>query len=427
MITILGAGLSGLGAAYHLKDEYIILEKEAEVGGLCRSVNINGYVFDIAPHILFTKDEYVDQLIHRLLEGNLLTHDRKAYILVEGTYVKYPFEANLYPLPQSIIEECIKGVIDRPSYKPHNFLEWILTTFGEGIAKHYMVPYNKKIWKYDLSKINMEWVAGRVPAPSVDDMRKGAKREMEKDFGPNAQFLYPKHFGISALPNKIAESVNLSVNSEVVEIELTDRGVKTTYRRGCGQKETYSKMVFSSIPLPELVKMLKDVPTDVDRAAKSLIYNSLICVDVGVKRTNIIDKHWLYFPDEEVIFNRISFPMNLSPFTTPKGRSSILVEVTYRGKSPSVGEVKTKVIEDLCGTDIIKNEDKVELVETSNFKYAYVIYDLNHRKNVETIHRYLRENSIMPIGRFGEWEYFNMDKALLSGKQAADKFNEGLL
>jgi protoporphyrinogen oxidase len=427
MITILGSGLSGLSAAYHLREKYVLLEKEVEAGGLCRSVTHGEYIFDIAPHILFTRDVYAENLFRRLLEGNLLTHIREAYIFLENTYVKYPFEANLHPLPKHVIEECIKGVIERPLFEPHNFREWIMTTFGEGIAKYYMVPYNEKIWKYDLSKMNIEWVAGRVPAPSVNEMEKGAIGELEKDFGPNAQFWYPEYDGIAALPNSLAQLVEVEPASEVVEVRPSSDRVETIYRCNGALTKNVSDYVFSSVPLPELVKMIGDAPTDVVKASKSLVYNSLICIDVGVSRAHISDKHWLYFPERDVIFNRISFPMNLSPNTTPKNKSSVLVEVTYRGERPDMEQTKTKVIEDLVKTGILKDDDDLDLVEISDFKYAYVIYDLDHRRNVDVIHRYLEDNRIIPIGRFGEWEYYNMDKAMLSGKRAADRYNEGLL
>lgn len=188
MITILGAGLAGLSAAYHLGDGYMVLEREAEPGGLCRSIETGGYIFDIAPHILFTRDEYAGGLFSRLLEGNLLAHDRRSYIYMMGTYVKYPFEANLHPLPREVIEECIRGVIDRPRLEPRNFREWITASFGEGIARHYMVPYNEKVWKYPLEGMNTEWLGGRVPSPSVEEMRRGAEGEQDVGYGPNAQF-----------------------------------------------------------------------------------------------------------------------------------------------------------------------------------------------------------------------------------------------
>jgi protoporphyrinogen oxidase len=112
--------------------------------------------------------------------------------------------------------------------------------------------------------------------------------------------------------------------------------------------------------------------------------------------------------------------MNFSPGTTPPGRSSVLVEVTYRGRQPDLEETKERVLHDLVEAELTKESDKVEVCDASSYRYAYVIYDLDHRKNVEAVHRYLRESRVIPIGRFGEWEYYNMDKAILSGKRAAE-------
>ena len=164
---------------------------------------------------------------------------------------------------------------------------------------------------------------------------------------------------------------------------------------------------------------IKKSNPEVEKAANSLIYNSLVCVNIGVKRSSIIDKHWLYFPENKFIFNRISFPMNFSMFTTPSNRSSILVEVTSRGTDIDLDRIKDKVIEDLIKSNIITENDEIDVCDTTHFKYAYVIYDQEHGKNVGIIHEYMKGLNIEPIGRFGEWEYFNMDKTILSGKNAA--------
>jgi protoporphyrinogen oxidase len=119
------------------------------------------------------------------------------------------------------------------------------------------------------------------------------------------------------------------------------------------------------------------------------------------------------------VFNRISFPMNFSPETTLRGRSSILVEVTYRDRV-DVEETKERVLMGLVKAGLIGENDEVETCTAASFRYAYVIYDLDHRKNVNIVHRYLEDNHITPIGRFGEWEYHNMDKAIQSGKRAAE-------
>lgn len=424
MIHILGAGLAGLSAAYHLNGEHLILEKDREVGGLCKSVDISGYVFDYAPHILFTRDDYVRALFEDVLKGSLCRHIRKSYIYLKDSYVKYPFEVNLNALPTDIIQECIDGVINRKTTEPTNFEEWIYSTFGGGIARHYMIPYNQKIWKYDLSRMNFDWIKGRVPSPSVEEMRKGAAGTIRKNYGPNAEFLYPKHGGIGALAKQLSRDLKVSTSSEVVEIRPSENEVIVKYKEKENIKKTTSERVISSIPLPELIRILHDPPEEVDKAAGSLVYNSMTCVKIGIKRTNISDKHWLYFPEEKFVFNRVSFPMNFSEYTTPRGRSSILVEVTHREAGIDSERIQKRVIEDLTETKIITELDEIEVCDTSSHKYAYVIYDLDHRKNVSIIHDYLKSINIMPIGRFGEWEYFNMDKAILSGKKAASRVSD---
>jgi len=282
-----------------------------------------------------------------------------------------------------------------------------------------MVPYNQKTWKHPLEEMDTGWITGRVPSPSVDEMRRGAEGTQDKDFGPNAVFWYPKHGGIGALATQLSRGLNVSLGSTATELKPHGDRVKVVYMKDGRRRVVESDRVLSSLPLPEVVKMIDDAPEEVHGAAERLVHNSLVCVMVGVKRPRITDKHWLYFPEEDLVFNRISFPMNFSPETTPEGRSSILVEVTYRDRV-DVEETKTRVLMDLVKADIIDADDEVETCTAADFRYAYVIYDLDHRRNVNIIHSYLEGNRITPIGRFGEWEYYNMDKAIQSGRRAAE-------
>ena len=411
-----------MSTAYHLKEESTVFERSPFVGGLSASKVVDGYTFDYGPHIFYTRSDYINQMLDGFLAGNLIRHKREAYIFTGGAYVKYPFEANLHPLEKGVIDECIEGVKNRRQKGAGNFKEWILETFGEGIAKHYMVPYNQKIWKYDLSKMNLDWIAGRVPSPSVEEMEKGARGEVKKEFGPNAFFQYARKGGIGALADAFVPRVkNLRKNCSVTRVKPLNDGVELVASEEGVEKKTRFKKVFSSAPLPELVKIVEGAPQEVTKAAESLVFNSLVCVNLGVKREKISDKHWLYFPEEKYVFNRISFPMNFSPETTPKGRSSILTEVTYREKQPDFEKTKEKVVSGLVDTGILKEDDGLEVADVTQFDYAYVIYDLNHKKNVSVIHSFLKENNIIPIGRFGEWEYLNMDKSILSGKKAAEE------
>jgi protoporphyrinogen oxidase len=288
-----------------------------------------------------------------------------------------------------------------------------------------MIPYNEKIWKYPLEEMNIDWIAGRVPSPSIEEMVKGAQGKVDRDFGPNAYFQYPRLGGTGAIPNAFAKRIKeISLNSNVFEIRPVGKHLDVLYTRNGEPKKLEADQVLSSAPLPELVKMIKSAPEEVVKASERLVYNSLICLNIGVDREAISDKHWLYFPEKEYIFNRISFPMNLSPETTPRGRNSIVVEVTYRGAKPDLNETKQRVREGLNKAEILREADELEVFDALDFKYAYIVYDIQHRGNVNLIQSYLKSLRVSSMGRYGEWEYLNMDKAILSGKRTAEEYVE---
>jgi UDP-galactopyranose mutase len=234
--------------------------------------------------------------------------------------------------------------------------------------------------------------------------------------------MYPIEGGIGSLPQALATRVNdIEYNSNIFELKHERRCMKIKYSVNDNIKTIEAERVLSSTPLPEIIEMIKDSPEEIHKAARSLVHNSLICVNLGIERSNISDKHWIYFPEDRFIFNRISFPMNFSDRTTPTGKSSVLAEVTFLGDKPNKADVLEKVIEGLIKANILRDKEGIDVVDVETFKYAYVIYDQNHRRNVKLIHDYLNSIKITPMGRFGDWEYHNMDKAILSGKRAAEK------
>lgn len=180
---ILGAGLAGLSAAWHLQRsgvDCLVFEKEPEVGGLCRSKNIDGFIFDHDGHLLHFKHDYSFNLVKNLLGDNLLKHKRNSWIYSYGKFTPYPFQANLHGLPSGIVKDCLLGFINtlknnRPADKKNlNFLDWINLTFGRGIAEHFMIPYNTKFWTLPPDKLTCGWLDGFIPVPSLDQLVKGA-------------------------------------------------------------------------------------------------------------------------------------------------------------------------------------------------------------------------------------------------------------
>lgn len=420
---IIGAGLAGLSCAYHLKGDYIILERKDRAGGLCASVNLDGFVFDQSIHILYSSDEYVSTLIKEvLLKGNFRAQPRHSFIFSKDVYTEYPFQAHTYGLPADVIEECLLGLIKVSNTtdsgpKPKNFAEWIHATFGDGIAKHFMLPYNKKQWAIEPKLMDYAWIADRVLTPNIEEVLHGALFPPVKKFGPNSEFWYPDRGGIESLPLGFLPHVkNLRLNAVVTRINTKDKTVELS-----GKEKLEYKSVISTIPLPVLVGMLDDAPSAVADAARALQYNTIHTVNLCIDEPKISDKHWVYFPEDNCIFHRISYMMNFSENNAPSGKSSITVEISESGhKKINRDSILDDTLRDLESLGIIKTRDTVVDHCLMSLTPAYVIYDLNHRKNVDLIKSYMESRGIYPCGRFGDWEYLNMDHAILSGKRVAE-------
>ena len=184
-IIILGAGLAGLSAAWHLQRRGAncrIFEKEPEAGGLCRSKKINGFTFDHDGHLLHFRHQYAFNLVKSILSENIAQHRRNSWIYTKGVYNHFPFQANLYGLPSAVVRDCLLGFID--SHRNHanhpekeSFLQWINRTFGKGIARHFMIPYNSKFWTVPPENLNCDWLEGFIPIPSLSQLIEGTIQE----------------------------------------------------------------------------------------------------------------------------------------------------------------------------------------------------------------------------------------------------------
>ena len=265
MILIVGAGLAGLSAAYHLQGiPYKILEREREVGGLCRSYTKDGFTFDYTGHLLHFRQTAIKALVQTLLPTQLQRHARKSFIYSHGTYTEYPFQVNTHGLPAEVVRDCLLGFIATLSNASTNqditdrsFKQWIMDSLGEGIAKHFMVPFNEKLWQVPLDELTSEWVSWLVPKPDVKDVVNGALGIKDKAFGYNPSFLYPASGGIKVLPEAFLPSIrNLAYDSELVAIETGRR--QAVFRSSRGEwTEAYERIV-STIPLPDLARCCVD-------------------------------------------------------------------------------------------------------------------------------------------------------------------------
>jgi UDP-galactopyranose mutase len=476
---VAGAGPTGLSAAYHLGADSLLVEQAPTVGGWCRSLVDHGFTFDYAGHIMFSHDPYVHELYKLLLGDNVHWQDREAWIHSKGVYTRYPFQGALYGLPPAVIKECIVGAIDarfgaqagkgvstdelsadyagperrgmfepllqgtRPAGSvtrlhyggpdrrccivtgpPRNFKEFIYKVWGAGIARHFAIPYNQKLWAVPLEEMETSWLGGRVPLPNLEEMIEGALSPVAKPMGPNARFGYPLVGGFQALMDGFLPHLRgeLRLNTRVVRVSPTHR--TATFDNGTTVR--YDHMV-STLPLPKLIKLAGDeAPSGIQAAARALRHVSVRCVNIGVGRPNLTDKHWIYYP-EETVFHRIFVQGNASPHCNPPGGFGFTCEITYSPSKPLPCEgddLIRRCLADAIAVGFIRADDPIWAANQVDLPVAYVVYDHGRAEHVERVRAWLAEHDIVLAGRYSEWEYYNSDHAFIAGRKAAQEVRE---
>jgi len=424
--AVLGGGLSGLTLARLLHergDAVIVLEAEPEYGGLCRSRTENGFTFDTGgSHIIFSRDREVLSFMRQMIGGNEQQNDRNTKIFYKGGFVKYPFENGLSDLPHEdrffCISEFVKTLIalEKGELKdPENFRDWIYYTFGKGIAECYMVPYNEKIWKYPAEKMSLHWVDGRIPRPPVDDVIRSAVGIPTEGYTHQSVFSYPLDGGIEALVKAIAKPVEPFIRTGFRITSVRKDGSRWQISNGTDTVE--ADRIVSTIPVQHLLAALEDVPPEITSACNALVYNSLVCVNIGITGS-VPDYSWLYIPDPSLgKTNRVSFPSQYSRHVAPDGHAAILAEITHQPgdivATMSDADLVREVTETLAAMGLVTPE-KIVYTSVVRQPFAYVVYDIRYQENIAKVTEYCRSLGIPLVGRFSQFEYLNMDGCIRS-------------
>jgi protoporphyrinogen oxidase len=420
-VVILGGGLTGISTAYHLKRPWLLLEKEERLGGHARTDETRGFFFDKTGHWLHLRDPYTKQLVQELLPDQMIPVERKARIFSHGVLTRFPFQGNLYGLPPDVVSEClidfVRAQMDPGSLEPpKNFEDFCLKKFGKGISRHFMIPYNQKLWGVHPREITAEWCSRFVPIPKLEDVLKGAVGDVPPELGYNISFLYPKTGGIETLTRALVSKLSggdivCGANPERIDAEAHELTLG-------GEVIPYASMV-ASIPLPEIVKRLAAPPAEVEEAASKLRCTPVRYLNVATRVPPRADWHWIYVPEEKYPFYRVGIYTNAVPAMAPPGQGSFYVELSDRGPSPKVDAILPDVAEAMVAAGAIASTDDILFAEMKELKYAYVVFDDNYYGSVATITKYLEEHDIFPRGRYGSWIYNAMEDSILAGREVA--------
>jgi protoporphyrinogen oxidase len=430
-IVIIGAGPCGLGAAWRLHElemsNYEVFEKNPCVGGLSASfADEKGFTWDIGGHIQFSHYDYFDRVMAALLpEDGWVFHERESWIWMRNRFIPYPLQYNIGMLPEKEMLECLAGLINcsNSSLPNANFLEWILHTFGEGIAKHFLIPYNKKVWAYPPEKLSAQWTGERVAVPDVKRVIENIINEREDcSWGPNNAFKFPLYGGTGAIWDAVANRLpkeKIHLCSELMAVD-TDRKILKFKN---GHEENYDYLI-STMPIDQLVHCIKGIECNPN---ERFVYSSTNIIGVGLKGAppeKLRTKCWMYFPEDDNPFYRVTVFSNYSPNNVPQGGYwSLMGEVSESPHKPvKRDQLINDALQGFYNTQLIEKNASIVSIWTHRAEYAYPTPFLGRDELIDPYLSALQKKNIYSRGRFGAWKYecSNMDHVLMQGIEAVD-------
>jgi protoporphyrinogen oxidase len=439
-ILIIGAGPCGLGAAHRLNelghDNWLLMECNGHVGGLSASFeDARGFTWDIGGHVLFSHYDYFDRVVEQALAGEYYEHLRESWVRILQSWVPYPFQNNIRYLPDEALQECLEGlrqVRSGATGESANFCEWLGAVFGRGIVKHFMEPYNRKVWGVPLESMDKEWIAERVSVPDLVRIERNlAEQRADVSWGPNNRFKFPRHGGTGAIFEGIARPLRqqITLNKKMVSVDLEHKEVIFAD----GERVGYDLLINTS-PVDTFVRSCVTLPDAVRHAADGLVHNGGLIAGIGLAGKRSDPKCWMYFPEENCPFYRVTNFFNYSPFNVPDGRIdtyySLMCETTYSPTRLQCSDtIVAETVDGLIASGLLEEADRERIVSTwlIDIPYSYPVPTLGRDRALAIIQQYLESRGVFSRGRFGAWKYEvgNMDHSFMQGVEVVDRLLAG--
>ena len=437
-ILILGAGPTGLGAAYRLLQlkypNWKIIERNPYLGGLAASFrDSSGFTWDIGTHVPCSHYAEFDRFFDEMTEGNFYRYEKKGFIRLGDRFIPFPLQSNIRHLPADIFQECYHDLEEVAQHEAApdrtNFLTWNRERFGNGITRYFIQPDNEKRWAFPLHKLTSDWLADRVSPVDLDRVRENIRLGQNNAFWRiYDSFPYPRQGGIGSVFEAMRGRLNgyLETEREATEIEEASRTVWCSD----GQHEAYDYLL-STLPLNKLIPMVTDAPDQLLESASQLESSDAYIVGIGLRGTLPSDKHWVYCPDPAVPFYRATYFHNFSPSNAPdNAHSCILCDIFH---SRYLMRDKDTIVQDtiagLIAVGLLQPEDTNRIISTYLIDMPAVnpLPTLERDCILDDLHGYLEPLGIHSRGRMGAWLYEvgNMDYCVMMGMQWVDAILQG--
>ena len=431
-IVVLGTGMAGFGAAYRLHAEGIapvMYDKNAYHGGHTASFRYeSGFLFDVGPTFPSPRIRAFRSCSPTASISSYETMQINLNNYWRGYWPLHPVQLHLHGLPEDVIVKVITDFVEErqaPERPVKNYADWLLASFGRTFAELFPMQYTRKYHLTTAENMSTDWLGPRIYRPSLEEVLRGALSPAAPHIHYITHFRYPSDGGFVSYLKKFVPLGNLKLNHELVSIDPRTRQLSFSN----GLVAHYDALV-SSVPLPDLIRMIQGAPQDVVDASRRLACSTCVLVNIGVNREDLSSAHMTYFYDEDICFTRLGFPHMLSARNAPAGTGSIQAEVYFSEKyKPFTGSAEDwiePVIRDLRRCGLLREDDRILSRKAMLLRYANIIFDLERAAALKTVHGYLDDLGIAYCGRYGDWGYMWTDESFKSGENAAQKALEGL-
>jgi protoporphyrinogen oxidase len=421
-VVIVGAGLTGLSAAWHLARRGVaatVLEREDVPGGACRTLRDGEFHFDLTGHLLhLSRNESLPLLAQLGLRGRLARRRRRAAVALAGTFTPYPIQIHTHRLPAEVRRDCVLGFVrahlDASEREQSSFAEWAQSRFGEGFARHFFLPYNRKLFRTDPAELTTDWVGRYVPRPGLEDVIDGAFGLFRQPVGYNATFLYPRRGGIALVGDALASKAGpVRYGCEVREVFLSARSL----RLASGETLRWDTLV-ATLPLTHLAAMTRDLPAAAHSAAAHLRAVAVVNLNLGVRGPAPRWEHWLYVPEERYPFYRVGIPSNHGR-VAPEGFHTLSIEVSVPAGEAAPTDLEEACLRGLEELGLLRDRGNIVAGVVARIDPAYVVFDGARPAAVAALRDAYREGGVILAGRWAEWKYSTMEDALWDGATVA--------
>ena len=426
-VTILGAGISGLGVSFHIgHDRCVLYEARPYYGGHIYSEQFDGVTWDDGPHVSFTDNEYVRRVLAESVSGEYEERPTCVSNYYRGHWIEHPAQSNLYQIPEPLRTECLNSFLkareQATDKRPANYQEWLYQAFGRVFADTFPAAYTRKYWATEPANLGLDWIGRRVFYPKIEDVTGGYKGPLGRTTYWVTKWRYPSFGGFLSYAHMFAKGGRIQYNKSLTAINFRTRQMAFAD----GSRTSYDRLV-STIPIPTLISCCQDAPEDVREAASALRCTSLLLVRVAAKHASKRPEQWAYVYDKDKLSTRISIQENFSPHNAPARMSGMSVEVcgsAYKPLPSDHGEVASTVQRELVEMGLLESLEAVLSVRVHYIPWGQVIYDHNRRSALQRINSFLDSAGVVSAGRYAQWAYLMTHDCVLRSKNVADHLDD---